>query len=149
MDDDYSSIKIKALADRLAESLAEQLHKKVRVDFWGYSVDESFSNEDLIREKYQGIRPAPGYPSCPDHTEKTKLFKLLDVQRNINVTLTDNYAMLPSASVSGWYFSHPESRYFSTGKIAKDQITSLAQRKGVEVDNLEQWLSSILSYTTN
>lgn len=147
--DDYSSIMIKALADRLAESLAEQLHKRVRVDFWGYSADESFSNEDLIREKYQGIRPAPGYPSCPDHTEKTKLFKLLDAQRNVNVTLTDNYAMLPAASVSGWYFSHPESRYFSTGKIAKDQITSLAQRKGVEVDNLEQWLSSILSYTTN
>ena len=149
LDDDYSSIMVKALADRLAESLAEQLHKRVRMDFWGYSPDESFSTDDLIREKYWGIRPAPGYPSCPDHTEKTKLFKLLDANRNVNVALTDNYAMVPAASVSGWYFSHPESRYFSTGKITRGQISSLAKRKNIEVTDLERWLSSSLSYTPN
>ena len=149
LDDDYSSIMIKALADRLAESLAEQLHKRVRIDLWGYSPDESFTNNELIREKYVGIRPAPGYPACPDHTEKIKLFKLLDATNNANVSLTDNYAMSPAASVSGWYFAHPESRYFSTGNITKDQISSLAQRKNVEFTNLERWLSSILSYEPN
>ena len=140
---------IKALADRLAESLAEQLHKKIRVDIWGYSPDESLTNIELIREKYLGIRPAPGYPACPDHTEKTKLFDLLDANKNVNVSLTDNYAMSPAASVSGWYFSHPDSRYFSTGKITKDQVSSLAKRKNFEVSDLERWLSSILSYTPN
>ena len=149
LDDDYSSIMIKALADRLAESLAEQLHKRVRVDLWGYSPEESFTNKELISEKYLGIRPAPGYPACPDHTEKTKLFMLLDATKNANVSLTDNYAMSPAASVSGWYFSHPESRYFSTGNITKDQISSLSQRKNVELSDLERWLSSILSYTPN
>ena len=149
LDDDYSSIMIKALADRLAESLAEQLHKRVRVDLWGYSPEESFTNKELISEKYLGIRPAPGYPACPDHTEKTKLFMLLDATKNANVSLTDNYAMSPAASVSGWYFSHPESRYFSTGNIPKDQISSLSQRKNVELSDLERWLSSILSYTPN
>lgn len=149
MGDDYSSIMIKALADRLAESLAEQLHKKTRMDIWGYSPDESFTNVELIREKYQGIRPAPGYPACPDHTEKTKLFELLDANKNVNVSLTDNYAMSPAASVSGWYFSHPDARYFSTGKITRGQISSLAKRKNIKVTELERWLSSILSYTPN
>ena len=117
---------IKALADRLAEAFAEHLHKRVRKEFWGYTIDENLSNEDLIKETYQGIRPAPGYPACPDHTEKRTLFSLLDAEKEIGVKLTEHYAMFPAASVSGFYFSHPDSKYFGTGKIADDQLSSLA-----------------------
>ncbi len=142
--DDYRSIMIKAIADRFAESLAEHLHKLVRREFWGYQSDESLSNEDLIAEKYQGIRPAPGYPACPDHTEKGTLFQLLDAEAALCCKLTENYAMHPAAAVSGWYFSHPESRYFGTGKIGRDQLASLATRKGIAVDDLERWLRPVL-----
>ncbi len=144
--DDYSAIMVKALADRLAESFAEHMHQRVREEFWGYSPNESFSNEELIKETYRGIRPAPGYPACPDHTEKATLFKLLDAEANSGVSLTEHYAMLPAAAVSGWYFSHPDSRYFATGKIEKDQVESLAQRKGISVEQMERWLRPILGY---
>ncbi len=144
--DDYNSIMVKALADRLAESFAEYMHRHVRQELWGYATDEEFTNEELIKERYQGIRPAPGYPACPDHTEKATLFKLLDAEAKTGVKLTEHFAMYPAASVSGWYFSHPESRYFGTGKIAKDQVESLAQRKGMSVEELERWLSPVLSY---
>ncbi|MDM3870019.1 methionine synthase [Porticoccus sp. W117] len=144
--DDYNAIMIKALADRLAESFAEHMHKRVRTEFWGYVPDESLDNEALIKEKYTGIRPAPGYPACPDHTEKATLFRLLDVEESIGVSLTDSYAMFPAAAVSGWYFSHPESRYFNTGKIQQDQVESLAQRKGMELRELERWLTPVLGY---
>jgi len=137
---------VKALADRLAESFAEHMHQRVREEFWGYSQNESFSSEELIKEKYPGIRPAPGYPACPDHTEKATLFKLLDAEANTGVTLTEHYAMYPAAAVSGWYFSHPESRYFATGKIEKDQVESLAERKGMSVEQLERWLQPVLGY---
>lgn len=138
--DDYNSIMLKALADRLAESFAEHLHRLVRTELWGYEPKESLSNEELIREKYRGIRPAPGYPACPDHTEKATLFQLLDATENTGVTLSDNYAMAPASSVSGFYYSHPEARYFSVGKIGRDQLESLAQRKGETVEAMERWL---------
>lgn len=138
--DDYNSIMLKALADRLAESFAEHLHRLVRTELWGYEPKESLSNEELIREKYRGIRPAPGYPACPDHTEKATLFHLLDATENTGVTLSDNYAMAPASSVSGFYYSHPEARYFSVGKIGRDQLESLAQRKGETVEAMERWL---------
>ncbi|MGB1141945.1 MAG: vitamin B12 dependent-methionine synthase activation domain-containing protein, partial [Halioglobus sp.] len=138
--DDYNSIMLKALADRLAESFAEHLHLLVRTELWGYEPKESLSNEELIREKYRGIRPAPGYPACPDHTEKATLFQLLDATENTGVTLSDNYAMAPASSVSGFYYSHPEARYFSVGKIGRDQLESLAQRKGETVEAMERWL---------
>ncbi len=144
--DDYSSIMVKALADRLAEAFAERMHEQVRQSFWGYSGAEAFSNEELIREQYQGIRPAPGYPACPDHTEKRKLFDLLEAEGYAGVSLTDSYAMLPAASVSGWYFSHPESAYFGIGKIKKDQVKDLAVRKQMPVAELERWLSPVLDY---
>ncbi|MCV6604404.1 MAG: methionine synthase, partial [Porticoccaceae bacterium] len=144
--DDYNAIMIKALADRLAESFAEHMHKRIRTEFWGYVPDENLDNESLIKEKYTGIRPAPGYPACPDHTEKATLFRLLDVEESIGVSLTDSYAMFPAAAVSGWYFSHPESRYFNTGKIQRDQVESLAQRKGMELRELERWLTPVLDY---
>ncbi|MFC3149967.1 methionine synthase [Litoribrevibacter euphylliae] len=144
--DDYNSIMVKALADRLAESFAEYMHRHVRKELWGYATDEEFSNEELIKERYQGIRPAPGYPACPDHTEKATLFKLLDAEANTGVNLTEHFAMYPAASVSGWYFSHPESRYFGTGKIAKDQVESLAKRKEMPIETMERWLSPVLSY---
>ncbi len=144
--DDYSSIMIKALADRLAEAFAERMHEQVRQAFWGYSVSEAFSNEELIREQYRGIRPAPGYPACPDHTEKRKLFDLLAAEAHTGVSLTESYAMLPAASVSGWYFSHPESAYFGIGKIQKDQVKDLAKRKAMPVSELERWLSPVLDY---
>ena len=144
--DDYNAIMLKALADRLAESLAEYMHKKVRTEHWGYVNDEEFSNEDLIREKYQGIRPAPGYPACPDHTEKATLFKLLDAEKETGVSLTDSYAMLPAASVSGWYFSHPDSKYFAVGKIGKDQVQSIATRKDTSLSDTERWLRPNLGY---
>lgn len=142
--DDYNSIMIKALADRLAESFAEHLHKRVRTEFWGYVETETLSNEELIKERYQGIRPAPGYPACPDHTEKATLFELLDAENAIGVKLTEHFAMTPAASVSGFYFSHPESKYFGTGKIGEDQLLSLAKRKNISRDELERWLRPVL-----
>ncbi|TXC75636.1 methionine synthase [Luteibaculum oceani] len=142
--DDYSSIMIKALADRLAEAFAELLHQKVRREYWGYAPNEALDNEALIKEKYRGIRPAPGYPACPDHTEKPKLFKLLKAKENIGVDLTESLAMTPAASVSGWYFAHPESRYFGIRKIEKDQLENLAERKGMDVATLERWLQPVL-----
>jgi 5-methyltetrahydrofolate--homocysteine methyltransferase len=144
--DDYNSILIKALADRLAEAFAEKLHQLIRTDYWGYSNNESLSNEDLILEKYQGIRPAPGYPACPDHTEKGHLFELLNNEKAIGVSLTESYAMLPTAAVSGFYFAHPDSRYFGLGKINKDQVTDYAQRKGMDEATAERWLRPVLSY---
>lgn len=144
--DDYSSILLKALADRLAEALAEYMHERVRREFWGYAEDESLTNRELIDEKYLGIRPAPGYPACPDHTEKGKLWELLDAEAAVGVTLTDSYAMVPTAAVSGWYFSHPDSRYFTVGRIARDQLESLAARKGMSVEEAERWLSPNLGY---
>ena len=144
--DDYSSIILKALADRLAEALAEFLHERVRKEYWGYASTEEFSNEDLVAEKYAGIRPAPGYPACPDHTEKAKLWKLLDVENNIDLKLTESFAMFPTAAVSGFYFSHPQSRYFSVGKISRDQLVSFAERKGMTVQEAERWLAPNLGY---
>lgn len=142
--DDYNAIMLKALADRLAESFAEQLHREVRTNYWGYDPEETLENAELIRERYRGIRPAPGYPACPDHTEKATLFKLLDVEKNCGVSLTESYAMYPTAAVSGLYFSHPESRYFSVGKIGNDQVSDLAERKGESIDDLKYWLAPIL-----
>lgn len=144
--DDYSAIMVKALADRLAEAFAEHLHQRVRTEFWGYVDNESLSNDELIKEKYTGIRPAPGYPACPDHTEKSQLFKLLNPEDNIGLNLTEHYAMFPAAAVSGWYFAHPEAKYFNTGKMAKDQVESLAQRKNYGFDDMERWLQSVLDY---
>lgn len=132
--DDYAQIMIKALADRLAEAFAEYLHHHVRTDAWGYSSGEDLSNEDLIRERYRGIRPAPGYPACPEHSEKVTLFELLDVTANTDITLTDQFAMSPAAAVSGWYFSHPEARYFGIGKIDRDQLNDYAERKGIDLE---------------
>ena len=144
--DDYNSIMVKALADRLAEAFAEHMHQRVRKEFWGYAADEKLSNEELIAESYRGIRPAPGYPACPDHSEKRKLFDLLNVEQSIGMSLTDSFAMLPAASVSGWYFSHPQAKYFGTGKIGKDQVESIARRKGVTVAEVEKWLRPVLNY---
>ena len=144
--DDYSSILLKALADRLAEALAEYMHETVRTDHWGYANNESLSNDQLIAEKYRGIRPAPGYPACPDHTEKGRLWELLDVESNIGLKLTDSYAMFPTAAVSGFYFSHPDSKYFSVGKIGRDQVESFAARKGIAVSEAERWLAPNLGY---
>ena len=132
--DDYSSIMLKALADRLAEALAEYVHELVRKKYWGYAKHEALSNEELIKEKYIGIRPAPGYPACPDHSEKTKLFRLLNSNDLVNISLTENFAMYPAASVSGWYFSHPESRYFGIGKIGTDQVESIAKSRKEDVE---------------
>jgi 5-methyltetrahydrofolate--homocysteine methyltransferase len=143
--DDYNSIMVKALADRLAEAFAEHLHERVRREYWGYASDETLDNEALIKEKYRGIRPAPGYPACPDHTEKGILFKLLDVENNIGLALTDSYAMSPAAAVSGWYFGHPDAKYFNTGKIDGDQVESLAQRKGLPLPDMERWLTPVLN----
>ncbi|MCP9448837.1 MAG: methionine synthase [Nitrospira sp.] len=143
--DDYNSIMAKALADRLAEAFAEFLHQRVRAE-WGYGKDERLTNEDLIRERYRGIRPAPGYPACPDHTEKRLLFDLLHVEKHADMTLTDSYAMLPAASVSGFYFAHPETRYFAVGKIGRDQVEDYARRKGMPVSVIERWLSPNLNY---
>jgi len=144
--DDYNSIMVKALADRLAEAFAEHLHKLVRKEYWGYAADENYSNEELIKEKYVGIRPAPGYPAQPDHTEKPIIFSLLDVEKNTGIKLTESMAMYPAASVSGLYFSHPEAKYFSVGKIEKDQVLDYHKRKGISVEEIEKWLSPILNY---
>jgi len=144
--DDYSAIMLKALADRLAEAFAERLHQRVRKIFWGYDSDEALVNEDLIAEKYQGIRPAPGYPACPDHTEKPLIWDLLKVEENTGIKLTESYAMYPTAAVSGIYFSHPESRYFGLGKINKDQVEDYAHRKGMNKAQIERWLAPNLGF---
>mgnify|MGYP001816939301 FL=1 len=144
--DDYHAILLKALADRLAESFAERMHERVRKEFWGYASGENLSNEELIREEYRGIRPAPGYPACPDHTEKQTLWDLIDPAGNAGITVTESFAMLPTAAVSGLYFSHPESAYFGTGKIGRDQVEDYARRKGMAVDEVERWLAPVLGY---
>jgi len=144
--DDYNKITLHALADRLAEAFAEKMHEMVRKDFWGYAAGEHLSNEDLIKESYRGIRPAPGYPACPDHTEKNKLFGLLDATANAGIQLTSSLAMYPAASVCGWYFAHPESKYFGVGKITKDQAEDYARRKKMPVDEVEKWLKPNLEY---
>jgi 5-methyltetrahydrofolate--homocysteine methyltransferase len=143
--DQYNAIMAKALADRLAEAFAEYLHKRVRSE-WGYGKNENLTTEDLIAERYQGIRPAPGYPACPDHTEKKILFDLLEVEKATGITLTENFAMLPAASVSGLYFSHRESRYFAVSAIGRDQVESYAGRKGMTISEVERWLSPVLGY---
>lgn len=144
--DDYNAILLKALADRLAEALAERLHQRVRTEFWGYVDDEALDNEALIAERYRGIRPAPGYPACPDHSEKQTLFALLDAGRNADMSLTESFAMLPTAAVSGYYFSHPQSQYFVVGRLGKDQLADYARRKGVSLQQAERWLASNLDY---
>jgi 5-methyltetrahydrofolate--homocysteine methyltransferase len=144
--DDYNSIMVKALADRLAEAFAELMHERTRREFWGYSKEEKLSSEDLISEKYQGIRPAPGYPACPDHTEKKALFELLQAEEKLGIQLTESFAMYPASSVSGVYFSHPESKYFPIGKIAKDQVVDYANRKGMSLELAEKWLAPVLNY---
>lgn len=144
--DDYSSILLKALADRFAEAFAELMHARVRKEYWGYAPNEKLDNESLIAEKYIGIRPAPGYPACPDHTEKTTLFELLDVPKHTGITLTESLAMFPAASVSGWYFGHSESRYFGLGKIAQDQVEEYATRKNKPRAEVERWLRPVLNY---
>lgn len=144
--DDYSAIMLEALCDRLAEALAERLHERVRKEFWGYAADETLDNDALIAEQYQGIRPAPGYPACPDHTEKATLWTLLDVEANTGMKITESFAMYPAASVSGWYFSHPDSRYFGIGRIARDQVEDYAKRKGMTVAEAERWLAPVLGY---
>ena len=144
--DDYSAIMLKALADRLAEALAELVHERVRKEFWGYAKDEALSNDDLIAEKYRGIRPAPGYPACPEHSEKAPLFELLQAPKNAGITLTESFAMLPTAAVSGFYFAHPEACYFAVGKIERDQIEDYARRKGWDMATAEKWLAPNLGY---
>ncbi len=144
--DDYNAILLKSLADRLAEALAEHLHLRVRTEFWGYAADEALDNDALIAEKYRGIRPAPGYPACPEHSEKATLFRLLDAQRNAGMTLTESFAMLPTAAVSGYYFSHPKCQYFVVGRVSKEQVEDYARRKGASLAQAERWLASNLDY---
>ena len=144
--DDYSAILLESLSDRLAEAFAERLHQRVRTELWGYSDDDGLDNEALIAEKYTGIRPAPGYPACPEHTEKTTLWELLDVEQRAGIELTESMAMWPGASVSGWYFSHPQSQYFVVGRLGRDQVESYAERKGWTLQEAERWLSSNLGY---
>jgi 5-methyltetrahydrofolate--homocysteine methyltransferase len=142
--DDYHAILLKALADRFAEALAERMHERVRKEWWGYALNEQLTKDQLIDESYHGIRPAPGYPACPDHTEKALLFDLLDVPGRAGITLTESMAMYPAASVSGWYFSHPESKYFAVSGIGRDQLEDYAARKGMSVVEMERWLSPLL-----
>jgi len=144
--DDYNAIMAEAIADRLAEAFAECLHKRVREE-WGYGREEGLSNADLIHEKYRGIRPAAGYPACPDHTEKGTLWDLLDVEKQTGIKLTESFAMWPGSSVSGLYFAHPESKYFAVGKLGKDQIEDFAKRKHFTVAEAERWLGPWLNYT--
>jgi 5-methyltetrahydrofolate--homocysteine methyltransferase len=144
--DDYKSIMVKAIADRLAEALAEFMHEKVRKELWGYAPDEQWKSEALIKEMYTGIRPAPGYPACPDHTEKGILFDVLQVKDKLDIRLTESYAMYPAASVSGYYIGNPESRYFGLGKIGKDQVQDYAARKEMSVEETEKWLMPNLKY---
>jgi 5-methyltetrahydrofolate--homocysteine methyltransferase len=144
--DDYSDILAKALTDRLAEAFAELLHERVRKEFWGYAKNEKLTMDEVIHEKYEGIRPAPGYPACPDHTEKKTIFELLDAEKETGIRLTESYAMYPASAVSGYYFSHPESKYFGLGNIDRDQVREYALRKGMEVSEIEKWLSPVLAY---
>jgi len=144
--DDYNAILLKALADRFAEALAERLHQRVRTDFWGHASGEQLDNASLIDEKYSGIRPAPGYPACPEHSEKQTLFRLLDAEGNAGMQLTESYAMLPTAAVSGYYFSHPKSQYFVVGRLSREQVGDYARRKGVDRAQAERWLASNLDY---
>jgi 5-methyltetrahydrofolate--homocysteine methyltransferase len=144
--DDYSSILLKALADRLAEALAERMHERVRQEFWAYAPDEALDNQTLIEEAYRGIRPAPGYPAQPDHTEKVTLFKLLDATAQTGVELTESYAMWPGAAVSGLYFAHPDAAYFGVGRIERDQVEDYARRKGMSIEETERWLAPVLNY---
>jgi 5-methyltetrahydrofolate--homocysteine methyltransferase len=144
--DDYNAIMVKALADRLAEAFAELMHLKVRKEFWAYASDEQLSNDALIREEYTGIRPAPGYPAQPDHTEKPLIWKLLDVEKNTGIKLTESMAMYPTAAVSGLYFANPHSHYFGLGKIAKDQVEEYAKRKGMKLEEIERWLGTVINY---
>jgi 5-methyltetrahydrofolate--homocysteine methyltransferase len=137
---------LKALADRLAEAFAEHMHMRVRREFWGYAKDETLENEQLINEEYSGIRPAPGYPACPDHTEKGPLFELLGATEKAGIIVTESFAMVPTAAVSGFYFSHPESTFFAVGKIGKDQVEDYARRKGWTVEMAERWLAPVLAY---
>ncbi len=144
--EDCSRIMLKALADRLAEAFAERMHERVRRELWGYAPAEKLSKEDLIAEKYRGIRPAPGYPAQPDHTEKATLWELMDVEKRTGIALTESYAMWPGSSVSGLYFAHPDSHYFGVGKIERDQVADYAQRKGWTVEEAERWLAPVLNY---
>jgi 5-methyltetrahydrofolate--homocysteine methyltransferase len=144
--DDYNSILVKALADRLAEALAERMHERVRTELWGYAPNERLDNREIIRENYQGIRPAPGYPACPDHTEKGTLFRVLEATERAGITLTESFAMLPTAAVSGYYFWRPEAQYFGVGKIERDQVEDYARRKGIPVPEAERWLAPNLNY---
>ncbi|HAG38974.1 MAG TPA: methionine synthase, partial [Pseudoalteromonas sp.] len=144
--DDYNKIMVKAVADRLAEAFAEYLHEQVRKEYWGYAADENLSNDELIRENYQGIRPAPGYPACPEHTEKKKIWQLLDTEKRIGMQLTSSYAMWPGAAVSGWYFSHPEAKYYAVASIQKDQVEDYAKRTNMTLAEAERWLSPNLGY---
>jgi 5-methyltetrahydrofolate--homocysteine methyltransferase len=144
--DDYSAIMLKVLADRLAEAFAERLHERIRREFWGYAPDEALGNEQLVQEQYRGIRPAPGYPACPDHTEKAALFALLDPAKNAGITLTESYAMHPAAAVSGWYFAHPQAHYINIGRIDRDQVEDYARRKGMALPDMERWLAPNLGY---
>jgi 5-methyltetrahydrofolate--homocysteine methyltransferase len=142
--DEYNKIMVQILADRFVEAFAECLHQQVRKNYWGYAHDETLTNEELIKEQYKGIRPAPGYPACPDHTEKIKLFELLDVTKNIGIELTESLAMSPPASVCGWYIAHPQSHYFGLGKIQQDQLEDYARRKGMPIEEAERWLRPVL-----
>ena len=146
--DVYNSIMVKALADRFAEAFAELLHERVRKEFWGYATDENLDTEAIIKEEYRGIRPAPGYPACPEHTEKRTLWDLLDVEKNAGISLTESCAMNPGAAVSGYYFSHPESRYFGVSEIGRDQVKDYTGRKGMTLEEAEKWLSPNLGYDT-
>lgn len=147
--DDYSAILFKSLCDRLAEAFAERMHQRVRKEFWGYAADETLENDQLIKEEYRGIRPAPGYPACPEHSEKGALFDLLDAPGRIGVTLTESYAMWPAASVSGFYFSHPDARYFAVAKIDRDQVADYARRKDWDVAAAERWLAPNLGFAAS
>jgi 5-methyltetrahydrofolate--homocysteine methyltransferase len=142
--DDYSAIIAKALADRLAEALAEYMHEKVRKELWGYAAQEKLSNEQLIDEAYRGIRPAPGYPACPDHLEKQTIWDILQVEQSIGIQLTESLAMYPTAAVSGYYFAHPQAKYFGLNKITNEQLQDYAQRKGISAAEAEKWLSPVL-----
>lgn len=144
--DDYSAIMLEALADRLAEAFAERLHQRVRTELWGHEAGEDLDNEALIAERYHGIRPAPGYPACPDHTEKATLWELLDVHATTGIELTESMAMWPGAAVSGWYLAHPESQYFVVGRVGRDQVVDYAERKGWTLAEAERWLSPNLGY---
>jgi 5-methyltetrahydrofolate--homocysteine methyltransferase len=144
--DDYQAIMVKALADRLAEALAERMHEDVRKVYWGYAPDEELDNAALVAEKYRGIRPAPGYPACPEHTEKGTLWQVLGPDSAIDLHLTESFAMTPTAAVSGFYFAHPQASYFSVGKIGRDQVVDYAARKGMAVEEAERWLGPSLEY---